>query len=256
MSTKLKTTSFSLLLFFAVIGLFLTQCQPSIYQKTAQTSLSLDTTYANLEQANAIILPYKQKLEAEMNEVLVVSAVEFTREKGKSQTILGNLVADLSLEISQQNFPTNIDFCLLNFGGLRTSLPKGEITKGKVFELMPFENELVVVTISKEQFDTLVDYVKNVGGQPVAGIKMNFSTTPNQIKIKNRKNDKSLNTIYKVVTSDYLANGGDNMNFFLNPINYEKVGIKLRDAIIQYCKEQNKQGKQLNKTIDDRIVLM
>lgn len=256
MLNKLKNIPFSPLLFFTFICLFLVQCRPPIYQKTAQTSLSLDTTYANLEQANAIILPYKQKLEAEMNEVLVVSAVEFTREKGKSQTILGNLVADLSLEISQQNFPTNIDFCLLNFGGLRTSLPKGEITKGKVFELMPFENELVVVTISKEQFDTLVDYVKNVGGQPVAGIKMNFSTTPNQIKIKNRKNDKSLNTIYKVVTSDYLANGGDNMNFFLNPINYEKVGIKLRDAIIQYCKEQNKQGKQLNKTIDDRIVLM
>lgn len=243
-------------LIYLAIVLLNIGCNPIVYEKTAQTSLSLDTTYANLEQANAIILPYKQKLEAEMNEVLVVSAVEFTREKGKSQTILGNLVADLSLEISQQNFPTNIDFCLLNFGGLRTSLPKGEITKGKVFELMPFENELVVVTISKEQFDTLVDYVKNVGGQPVAGIKMNFSTTPNQIKIKNRKNDKSLNTIYKVVTSDYLANGGDNMNFFLNPINYEKVGIKLRDAIIQYCKEQNKQGKQLNKTIDDRIVLM
>ena len=43
------------------------------------------------------------------------------------------------------------------------------------------------------------------------------------------------------------------MNFFLNPIKIEFVGIKLRDAIIQYCKEQNKQGKQLVGKLDGRI---
>ena len=55
----------------------------------------------------------------------------------------------------------HIDFCLLNNGGLRTSLPQGNITRRKIFELMPFENELVVVTISKEKMTDLKAYLKN-----------------------------------------------------------------------------------------------
>lgn len=240
--------------FLVATSLFLTQCKPSVYYKTPQTSIALDSTYSNQKKIDELVIPYKTELDKEMNEVLIISADEFTREKGKPETKLGNLVADLSMEVAQKMYNGNIDFCLLNFGGLRTSLPKGEITRGKIFELMPFENELVVVTLSVDKYNELVDYIKNVGGQPIAGIKINFTTTPSQIKIKNRKNDKSLNATYKVVTSDYLANGGDNMAFFLNPIKTEKVGIKLRDAIIQYCMEQHAQGKQLTSKIEGRIV--
>ena len=78
-----------------------------------------------------------------MNEVLVISEEEFPKEKGKPETKLGNLVADLSLEIAKRIYEDSVNFCLLNFGGLRTSLPKGEITKGKIFELMPLALKLL-----------------------------------------------------------------------------------------------------------------
>lgn len=248
---KLETLGIRFFLIF-IIALLFTACKPSVYTKTSQSSIALDSTYSNQKKIEELVSPYKTELDKEMNEVLVISAEEFPKEKGKVETKLGNLVADLSLEIAQKLYYDNIDFCLLNFGGLRTSLPKGEITKGKIFELMPFENELVVITISKEHFDSLINFLKNVGPQPVAGIKINFMN--NDIKFKYRKNDKLLNTTYKILTSDYLANGGDKMNFFLNPIKTEKVGIKLRDAIIQYCIEQNRQGKELTGKIEGRIV--
>ena len=190
-----------------------------------------------------------------MNEVLIVSAEEFPKERGIPETKLGNLVADLSLEIANKLYnPTdnhNIDFCLLNNGGLRTSLPKGEITRGKIFELMPFENELVVVTITKPNLVTLIEYLKSVGGQPISG----GLTIKSESGIADVVADWSNYRSIKILTSDYLANGGDNMNFFLNPIKIEPIGIKLRDAIIQYCKEQNKQGKQLVGKLDGRITL-
>ena len=190
-----------------------------------------------------------------MNEVLVISAEEFPKERGKSETKLGNLVADLSLEVANEIYkPTDndsIDFCLLNFGGLRTSLPKGEITRGKIFELMPFENELVVVTITKEKYDEVIEYIKKSGGQPISGLSIKTNHDLTEV-IQYWENDKNKNTI-KILTSDYLANGGDNMKFFLNPIKTEPVGIKLRDAIIQHCKNQHKKGKQLTGKIDGRI---
>ncbi|MDF1675165.1 MAG: 5'-nucleotidase C-terminal domain-containing protein [Vicingaceae bacterium] len=234
-------------------------CQPAVYEKTKNSSINISETTTEHQQAKGLISPYKDSLEKEMNEVLVISAEEFPKEKGKPETKLGNLVADLSLEIANKMYDGNIDFCMLNFGGLRTSLPKGEITKGKIFELMPFENELVVVTITLDSLNKLLNYLYFVSAQPISNgltlekyeifdgqtFKEGFSTKENKYRTEKE---------FKILTSDYLSNGGDNMTFFLNPINYEKVGIKLRDAIIQYCAEQHAQRKQLNGKIEGRIV--
>jgi 5'-nucleotidase len=190
-----------------------------------------------------------------MKEVLVISSDEFPKLRGKAQTKLGNLVADLSLEIANQLYKPidldSIDFCLLNFGGLRTSLPKGEITRGKIFELMPFENELVVVTINQKNYNKFLEYIAKSGGQPIAGIQFGHNKYPfkrDGLLIKEPD-------ILKILTTDYLANGGDKMNFFLNPIKTEPVGIKLRDAIIQYCISENKKGNQLVGKLDNRLIV-
>ena len=59
---------------------------------------------------------------------------------------------------------------------------------------------------------------------------------------------------YKILSSDYLAHGGDDMTFFLDPIKYENVGIKLRDAIIKYFEEEEKKGRSINSKIEGRII--
>jgi 2',3'-cyclic-nucleotide 2'-phosphodiesterase (5'-nucleotidase family) len=223
-----------------------------------------DNSAESLETA-MLIHPYQEKLEKEMNEVLIISSEEFPKERGKAQTKLGNLVADLSLEIANQLYkPIDnhfISFCLLNFGGLRTSLPEGEITRGKIFELMPFENELVVVTITQEKCNELTTYIKDIGGQPISG-SLTLHYKENYVdeellsvgrSFDNKKTNGYKNNTIKILTSDYLANGGDKMNFFLNPIRIEPVGIKLRDAIIQYCISENEKGNQLVGKLDGRI---
>jgi len=234
-------------------------CRSSSYFKTNRSSNSISAALTNQDQVDSLIKPYKTNLDAEMNEVLVVSAEEFPKERGKPETKLGNLVADLSLTVANKLYKPSdkesIDFCLLNFGGLRTSLPKGEITRGKIFELMPFENELVVVTISKENYYSFLKYIYQSGGQPISGnvsikkegddIIMDFID-----KFKNRSTELDK---FKILTSDYLANGGDKMNFFLDPLNTEAIGIKLRDAIIQYCIAENKKGNQLRSNLNGRI---
>lgn len=237
-----------------IVSLFFA-CSSNTKYITKNSSITVDSTATANNKAVQLIKPYKEKLDAEMNEVLVISSEEFPKEKGKAQTKLGNLVADLSLEVAQKMYADSIDFCLLNFGGLRTSLPKGEITRGKIFELMPFENELVVVTIPKLEYYSIETYLFNVGGQPISGHKFTLKEgTIENTDVSQMFEDAFSSKEIKILTSDYLANGGDNMTFFANPIKYEKVGIKLRDAIIQYCKEQHQQDKQLKGVIDNRIV--
>ena len=253
----IKLTHYTL--FFALALILSTfSCKNAIQYSTKNSSLAIDSSYNNQSEITKLITPYKTALDSEMNEVLVISAEEFPKEKGKPETKLGNLVADLSLEVATEIYGDSIDFCLLNFGGLRTSLPKGEITKGKIFELMPFENELVVVTITKFEYERLTDYLYLVGGQPISGTKLLLK--PGTLENTNVTNlleeafSPNPNNYVKVLTSDYLAGGGDKMDFFLNPIRTEKVGIKLRDAIIQYCIQENAKGNQLTGKLDGRIV--
>lgn len=201
-----------------------------------------------------LIEPYKQDLEKEMNEVLIISESVF--EKAQPEGTLGNLVADIVFEKGNERYRPDdfnyADFCLLNNGGLRVSLPQGEITKGKIFELMPFENEIVILTLRGEKVAELIQYIIDVGGQPVSGLQIKSMNKPNaQIFINGVSFNK--NKTYKVITSDYLAGGGDKMDFFKNPVKLESTGYKIRDAIIDYLINENLKGNTLKPHTGGRL---
>ena len=125
---------------------------------------------------------------------------------------------------------------------------------------MPFENELVVVTLTAEKANELFGYIAKrtvkqgtrKQGVPISGnVKVVLQgKIPKDIQINN---SPFVGKEYKVITSDYLANGGDNMSFFLNPIKIEKIGIKLRDAIMKHVIDEKREGNPLIAELDKRI---
>jgi len=254
---KLKVIKLRLNILFLILSASLITCTNSFKLTKQNSSVSIDSTSISKSSIDSFIQPYKTVLDSEMNEVLVMSAEEFPKERGKPETKLGNLVVDLCHNYMGHKLSNNgkiekPEMCILNFGGLRTSLPKGDITRGKIYELMPFENELVLVTINPEKFSDLVEYLKKVGGQPISGASFVFDEDSTQVLIENE--NKPEPNFYKVLTSDYLANGGDNMKFFLDPVKIEYSGVKIRDAIIEYCIYTNDKGEQLHSNLDGRII--
>ena len=177
----------------------------------------------------AIIAPYQKGIESEMNEILTYSKIRLTKKGAES--LLGNFVTDLCLNYSDAHL------CVMNNGGLRTSIDKGPISRRKIYELMHFENELVVLELNKEDYLGLLDYICKRGGEPFSGINITMNKQGNVINntwpVNFENNEK-----VKVLTSDYLANGGDKMSFFQNKEQY-KLGLKLRDAIIDHCEKND-----------------
>ena len=186
-----------------------------------------------------IYKPYKLILDSIMNEVLCYSP-EFL-EKSKPESKLSNWMADVCLNTA--NNIQKSDFCLLNYGGIRSSLPKGEVLIKNIFQLMPFENELVIIEISQSTFEKTIAYLKENPGQPISGIK---------ISIQNDRIYHSLDkkeSIY-VVTSDYLANGGDQMTFFSDSLSMIKTHLKIRDILLSECENID----TLRTIIDNRFI--
>lgn len=223
---------------------------------TETTFYPLGTPGHNLVDSaiNRTIRPYQNDLEIKMDIILAYS--DQVMEKGMPEGLLGNFVADLALEQTNSIYrPTDqrsVDFCFVNNGGLRATLPKGEITKRKIFEVMPFENELIVLTLNGSTTSRLLNFIANKGGMPVSGIRFKIKDKlATEVFIGNTPFDTA--KIYKVVTSDYLANGGDNLSFLAEIKEKETLGLKLRDAIIKHLEEKNKLNQTIKVSLDNRI---
>ena len=228
-------------IFFIYLISILLACSPTYIIESNESKLipvaeKIDSSILN------IIFPYQESIESQMSEVLSYSVNSL--EKGRPQSTIGNFVADLCLNY------TDADICIMNNGGLRTTIDKGNITMGKIYELMPFENELVVLELDKSDYISLLRYIVKRGGEPFSGLTIKINKENKIISNSwpvNFENGEKIN----VITSDYLANGGDNMSFFKNK-EQKKVGIKLRDAIIDHCKKTD----TINVKLDDRIIIL
>lgn len=247
----MKPTYKYILIFLFIFGL---GCKP------VQRDYVSTTTYINIEtgkedaEAKSLIAPYKNKIDAEMNIVLGESEVEMIKVKDVPESALGNFVADLVYEFGK-SVDTNLNCAVLNNGGLRNSLPKGNITLGNVYELMPFDNELVLIEIKGEDIAPLFDMIAEKGGMPVSGIRM----TIEKVDGKNFSREIyvggvpfSKENTYLMITSDYLAGGGDQMTFWTKG-KIRTTGKKVRDAIIDHIRFKSSKGQKLHPEPDGRI---
>ncbi len=220
----------------------------TVFTKTKIDKIDKDTSVSNL------IAKYKQELTATMDEVIAYAEVPMVKELPESN--LGNFVSDLLLDYGRSRFNNDsiaVNFTMFNNGGLRSTLPMGNITVGNIFELMPFDNQLVCVKLSGKAMLELFQYVANRGGMPIAGfrLKMTRDKKVESVYFDNKKFDDTKN--YYVMTSDYLLNGGDNMAFFKDPERVLKLDETLRDVIINYCRAAYKNGIKFNPKKDGRV---
>lgn len=244
---KLKNCS----LFFLHFVLFVTflaisSCSKKSYRVVSIEGKKISVTekYTNTADIENFIAPYREHINKDLDSVLSYCPETLDKSKGKWQTNIGNFMADVCFEsgnrLFQKQFEKEADLCLLNHGGIRAVLPKGNVSARNAFEIMPFENNLVVIGISSDKIMEMANYlIREKKPHPLSrtNIIINENSEITDIKI----NGENLNPdkIYYVITSDYLSNGGDNMDFFQNPKESYDLEYKLRNVLIDYFKEND-----------------
>jgi 2',3'-cyclic-nucleotide 2'-phosphodiesterase (5'-nucleotidase family) len=235
--------------------LFLAACQPQThFVKSENDYKEIKTLEDKDTSIIAMINPYKKDMGKEMNSVIGEAAKMLT--KVQPESTLGNWAADLVHKKTEGYLDQKIDFGVLNYGGLRiASLPKGPITKSKVFELMPFDNLLVVVEMKGKDLQTFFNHMAANGGWPISKhIKM---TVHGGKAVDLRINDKKVlnDQIYTFATNDYIANGGDKC-YFLKDKKQIPTGVLFRDAILEFVQEETKAGRKIDADIERRIFIL
>jgi len=203
--------------------------------------ITISDSIAANEEIEAFIKPYRERIKEDMGKVLSYAPKDMNKNDGELETTIGNLMADFVRSQSEPVFKKrtgkSIDICLLNHGGIRAPIPKGPIKTQTAFNVMPFENSIVVAELTSENVHGLVAYLaKAKRAHPIAGLTIKLDNDFKLIEaLVNGKPIEDGKT-YHVVTSDYLQNGGDRMNFFKDPITLEILDYKIRNAMIDYFK--------------------
>jgi len=141
----------------------------------AQIELSKDLP--ENEELIKLIEPYKSDLDTKINEVLCYNPRVLDKRESKLESSLGNLLADVCFEagdsILRSVKGTPLDFAVFNYGGMRAPIQKGDVTIEDIFQLMPFENRLVIVELNPDQVRALIDYViRQRQAHPISGIRI------------------------------------------------------------------------------------
>ena len=176
-----------------------------------------------------------------MSQVLAYNPENLEKSKGEWQTNIGNFLADITLTKSNKVFQSrenkSIDICILNHGGIRTMIPKGNVTARNAFEVMPFENNFVVLDCDYENAQKLFYKISQSGGWPISsGSSITIKDSiPTEIIINGQKIEK--NKIYKIGLPDYIANGGDDCHF-LKTVKRIDTGLLIRDMLINYVRDK------------------
>jgi len=216
--------------------------QKNFVTKIEGKKIGITNKQGEVVEIENYIKPYREHIDAELSQVLAYCPENLDKSKGEWQTNIGCFLADITLEKSNPIFQSrehkSIDVCFLNHGGIRTMLPKGNVTARNAYEVMPFENSAVIVGLKSEQIEEIANYIlTEKKPHPLAGMTFKISkenkATSILVQGKPLENDKT----YYVVTSDYLSNGGDNMLFFKKGIERFDINYKLRNIMIDYFKD-------------------
>jgi len=235
---------------FIGIALFATGCSSNYNYDNIDYS-RIDIIGLEDSTLTDIINVYKDSIDLKLDNVIGFSRGLYTKDdysKIKFNSSLGNLIADIIYKqadsVFYKSFGNNIDFVLQNHGGIRSSLLEGEIKLTDAYKILPFENEIVVLEISKEVFDEMVLFLSNEKfPHPISG----FSIMDDKALIDR---EKSLNDKFFLATNDYLLSGGDNMFFLEKNSRVFNLGYSLRDAFIDYTINE----EDIESKVDNRFI--
>lgn len=203
-----------------------------------------------------LFAPCHDSLSATMG--TVIGYAPETMLRLRPQSLLTNFTSDALRIFGERLYGKRMDVGIMNFGGLRSDLDKGDVTVGTMFRIYPFENTISILEIKGKYLEQAIRNVAGRGLEGFSGISVTLhNDNDRMVATKVLVEGKTIDPerTYYVSTIDYLAEGNDG----LSPLSYASkvtnTDILLRDLMTSWVKELTAQGKNIESKIDDRVIM-
>lgn len=201
----------------------------------------------------ALLQPYVDEANKALKRVVMTTSAEFpfsnekvTRLPRYGETASGDLLCDAAVWQLEQ-IGVHADFAIYNGGGIRTSLPAGDVTSEDILTMLPFENIVYVMTLKGSDVMDLFNFIPtmNQGAGAFAQVSsqvsytLTFDREGKNGRISNVLIDGKpidTNKTYRIATNDYLAKGGDGYVAFTKAIDSFNSSILINDMVVNYVK--------------------
>ena len=201
--------------------------------------IPLAATIPEDEAIQKVIAPLAAEIKATFDLPLVPAPQGVFRGRRGEENLLGYWVADVMRKAAQGVIGSPVRLAITNAGGLRANLRPGQLKVGDIFELMPFENELVVIELTgAEVIQVVKEGIVRRGGEPCSGVKTLVGGTPEAVTFTITWEDGSPidpAATVKVATSDYLYGGGDSIPTLKKGRKPFTTGLTLRQMLLDEC---------------------
>lgn len=243
-----------LTLFFIILGITLCVHAQNHYSYKTYT---LDSTYDARLNPKLVKYVNKQKaaLDAKMNEV--IGQCESTLNSFAPMSPLSNFLTDMLLNhassYTEDTAFATCDIAMLNFGGIRSQLSAGDITVGNIYAISPFDNYIVFIELKGSELKKALQRFRAASTDaPLSGAQIIYQGNyPTSIKVQGEKIDND--RIYKLVTVNFIAEGGDKL---LSGIQYERTvytGTTFRDFLLEQIRGMGQRGEIVKAENDNRV---
>ncbi len=223
------------ILLFILMGVVACATPATVHQERYLASqmadrIRVDSTVAEDPAIEALLYPYRSRLRVSMD--MVIAELPYDIAKAKPEGPLGNLAADMLRSAAVGMTGAPVDIAILNNGGLRVPLYAGPVTVGRVYELMPFDNFLVILQLKGEQVLALADELAAFGGEPVSGMRFRIEAGK-AVDLLVGNATVEPDRLYTIATHNYLADGGGDFPSLWKPEARTDFSLMVRDIFIR-----------------------
>lgn len=233
--------------FFSAIIVFILSCNTVYHPGSVHYSgyavsggAIVDTGFA------AYLKPFRDSMDLTMNEVIGEASKRMDIKRPVST--LGNFMSDAFLTMAKEKFDPGADISVMKFGGIRRPyLEAGTITRSMVFEIMPFDNLMVLVTINGDVLEKFLQEIA-IEGAGVAGFAMKIANKKaSNILVDGKPIDPA--SEYTLVYSDYNYNNSE----ILKGSKIKMTNYLIRDALEDYVRRMEQIGTPVGEQLENRL---
>lgn len=206
--------------------------------------------------------PYRAAVDSINNVVIAYSAynLDMSRTGG-----LPNLTADIGYRYGKEVVDSlrsigvempDIDMSIMNVGGIRHSMPIGEITEGQILSTYPFSNHLVFIAVKGEDIIEAMRVSSRKGGEAVSeNVRVVTDPQGNLIRVIINGKEMDPEKEYIISTIDYVAEGNDDLVSLAKHRKLWESDEEISVPILKWIKNQNKLGLKIMPDQASRFVV-